>query len=145
MVPRVVGSSPIIHPKKKPLIFNDQDAMRKVNELIHPMVWEAFDSWYRQQSSVYVLLEAAILFETGFYKMMNANIVVTAPIELRIQRVMERDHITREKVIARIRNQWDEEGSTRLADYIIRNDERELLIQQILETDKNIRTDGKFC
>jgi dephospho-CoA kinase len=87
------------------IVFNDREALHKVNEMIHPLVREAFESWIQQQSYCYVLHEAAILFESGFYKMMDANILVTAPEEIRIRRVMERDHLTKEEVTARMHNQ----------------------------------------
>jgi dephospho-CoA kinase len=124
------------------IVFNDPESLRKINGLIHPMVREAFRNWITQQSGCYVLHEAAILFESGFYKMMDASILVTAPEEIRILRVMERDKLTREEVISRMSNQWKEENTVKLADFIIRNDESEFLVKQILEIDRKIREYG---
>lgn len=127
------------------VIFNDRQALDLVNQLIHPLVKEAFDQWVQRQKSGYVLHEAAILFESGYYKFMNFNILVTAPEELCISRTMERDHISRELVITRMHNQWNEERKRKMADYIINNDENHFLIEQVLETDKAIRAHGEIC
>jgi len=127
------------------LIFSDKEALGAVNRLIHPLVRAEFDRWVRQQGTPYVLHEAAILFESGVYRSMDDNILVIAPVELRIQRVMERDGADREQVIARIRNQWDEKEKEKLAGYIIRNDEEHLVLEQILEIDHQIRSHGEFC
>ncbi|HNU76904.1 MAG: dephospho-CoA kinase [Prolixibacteraceae bacterium] len=127
------------------LIFNDKEALLRVNRLIHPLVRDAFALWRQEQNSDYVVYEAAILFESGYYRETGFTVVVTAPEELRIKRVMERDHVSREQVLARIRNQWDEQKKLAHADFVIRNDEEHLLLEQILETDKKIRSHGKFC
>jgi dephospho-CoA kinase len=124
------------------VIFKDPESLRSVNELIHPLVREAFMSWIQKQNGCYVLHEAAIIFESGFYKMMDANILVTAPVEMRIRRVMEREAVTREGVTSRMSNQWREEETVKLADFIIRNDESDFLIKQVLETDKKIKNHG---
>lgn len=127
------------------VIFNDPQALALVNQLVHPLVSQSFDEWAQKQKSEYVLQEAAILFESGFYRLMDSNILITAPEEIRISRTMERDHTSRENVITRMRNQWDQEEKGKLADYIIINDETHFLIEQILETDKKIRAHGKIC
>ena len=126
------------------IIFNDKDSLGKVNSLVHPFVRKAFEEWYRLQDSHYVLHEAAILFESGFYKLMDANILVTAPAELRIRRVMERDGISREKVLSRMQNQGSEEEYREMADFIIRNDGEDFIISQVLDTDKKIRANGNL-
>ncbi len=77
------------------LIFNDQQALALVNQLVHPLVKQAFDQWFQRQKAVYVLHEAAVLFESGFYRLMDSNILITAPEELCISRTMERDHTSR--------------------------------------------------
>jgi dephospho-CoA kinase len=75
---------------------------------------------------------------------MDANILVTAPYELRIQRVIDRDHVLREDVIIRMQNQFPEEESLKMADFVIRNDGSEFIIKQVLEIDKRLKEDGKF-
>jgi dephospho-CoA kinase len=126
------------------MIFSDREALQKVNGLIHPLVKAAFEKWIQQKTGVYVLHEAAILFESGFYKGMDANILVTAPEELRIQRVMERDHLSREDVITRMQNQFREEESLKLTDFVIKNDGSDFVIKQVLDIDKRIKDNGKF-
>jgi dephospho-CoA kinase len=126
------------------IIFKDDSALLKVNQLVHPLVREAFENWCRDQEGVYVLHEAAILFESGFFKLMDANILVTAPEELRIQRVMERDKMTRNEVKSRMDHQNKEEESLKLADFVILNDGSDFIVKQVLETDKKIKEYGKF-
>lgn len=116
------------------IIFNDKKKINALNDLIHPAVIESFLQWTRQYSDQhYVIQEAAILFETGYYKVMDKNIVVTAPMELRVERVLQRDGISREEVLQRINNQWKDEDKMLLADYVIINDGTKMLIPQIME------------
>jgi dephospho-CoA kinase len=88
------------------------------------------------------LHEAAILFESGFYKIMDKSITVVTKEEERIQRVMKRDGITIELVKQRIKNQWTDEQRMGLADYIINNNDDELIIPQIIEIDKKLKAHG---
>jgi len=127
------------------LIFNNRDSLSFVNRLVHPLVKESFDRWVMEQKSAYILQEAAILFESGFYQFMDLNILITAPVELRIRRVMERDHISREQFMERMKNQWNDEEKSRLADFVIINDEVHPVMDQVLDIDKKIRTHGKIC
>jgi dephospho-CoA kinase len=125
------------------LIFNDEILLKKVNEIIHPIVDDEFLKWVALQKSDYVIAEAAILFESGFYKLMDYNILIAADKELRIKRVMERDSVAREKVLLRIDKQWDDNTKTDLADLVIFNN-NELLIPEILGIDKKIKEHGKI-
>jgi dephospho-CoA kinase len=124
------------------LIFNDNLSLEKVNEIIHPVVKEKFLDWVREQDSTYVLHEAAILFESGFYKLMDYNILISADKEIRITRVMERDSVSREKVLSRIEKQWDDDKKAELADTVILNN-NELLIPKVLEIHKKLNEYGK--
>jgi len=126
------------------LIFNDDDLMEKVNQLIHPVVRNEFINWQNRQISAYIIHEAAILFESGFYKMMDYTILVSAPEEIRIERVTKRDNFSREMVQSRIRKQWSDEDKRILASVELVNDNKNLLIPQILEIDKKLKTDGKI-
>lgn len=137
-------SGPINRGYLASVIFSDPGALAAVNALIHPRVREAFGAWHRQQEAPYVLFESALLFETGSWRAMDAIMLVTAPRELRIQRVMERDQVTREAVIARMNNQWDDDRKREENMIIIVNDDKKPLLEQILITDKNLRTYGKF-
>lgn len=139
------NSGKLIRPKLASIIFNDTEALRLVNELVHPLVREVYEKWNRNQNARYVLYEAAIMYESGYYRLMDANILVTAPVEVRIQRVIERDRVTREQVVARMRNQRVDQEDCSWADFIIRNDGSDFLITQVLDTDQKIREYGKFC
>lgn len=121
------------------LIFNSPNLLSKINALIHPAVHEEFEKWYVKQNSPYVLFEAAILFECGLYNKMDINILITATEENRINRVISRDNISKEEVKNKIAKQWKEEKKEGYADYIIRNDNRELLIPKLLNLDKKLR------
>lgn len=112
-------------------IFSD-DALRvKVNQLIHPIVRLDFDGWVEEQAHPIVFNEAAILFETGAAERFDAMVLVTAPEELRISRVMQRDQCTREEVVNRINHQWTDEQKIKLADAVIVNDDVQPLIKQV--------------
>ena len=126
------------------LIFNDDNLLKKVNQLVHPAVRNEFTNWMKLQDSEYIIHEAAILFESGFYKMMDYNILVSAPEEMRIERVCKRENITPEKVRERMAKQWPDEEKRKLTTLEIVNDNKKLIIPQILEIDKNLKTHGKI-
>jgi len=124
------------------IVFNNPSLLAQLNEIVHPVVKNAFDEWCETQESPYILHEAAILFESGFYKMMNKTITVVTDEEERIQRVTKRDGTTPEMVRQRIQNQWTDRQRMNLADFVINNNENELMIPQIIDIDKKIRTNG---
>lgn len=124
------------------IVFSNPSLLRKLNEAVHPAVRKSFDEWCLNQHSAYVIHEAAILFESGFYKMMDKTITVATDETERIDRVVKRDHITVEMVRQRIKNQWNDEQRIKLADFVIGNNDNELIIPQIIEIDKKIRTNG---
>jgi dephospho-CoA kinase len=116
------------------IVFNDPKALEFINSLIHPLVRNDFDEWCRlQRESKYVIEEAAILFETDLYKLLDFTITITAPEYLRIKRVVDRDGVNSESVLSRIRNQMDEKERIRMADAVIVNDEKVLIIPQVVE------------
>ncbi len=116
------------------VVFNNEDQLTKLNAIVHPAVFRAFDSWTANiKNAPYVMKEAALLFESSSYKMCDYSIMVTAPLELRIQRVMTRSGLTRQEIESRNTRQFSEEKKTDLADYVIRNDDTELVIPQVLE------------
>lgn len=115
------------------IVFNDGAELAKLNALVHPAVFRAFDDWVANiKNAPYVIKEAAVLFESTSYKMCDYSLLVTAPFELRAARVMKRDHITRAEVEAREARQFTETKKRELADYIIENDGKQLLIPQVL-------------
>lgn len=112
-------------------IFENPNERLFVNELIHPKVREAFDQFASSSSKPFVFNEAAILFETGSYKHFDRTILVTAPEDTRIERVMKRDHCNKEAVVKRIDSQWKDERKIKLADGVIVNDGKHQLLIQI--------------
>jgi dephospho-CoA kinase len=115
------------------LIFNDNSLLAKVNALVHPVVFENFRNWTLQQQAPYVIMEAAILFESGASKLVDKVATVVAPIEERIQRVVLSNKLTKEQILDRIRNQMNDDERIRLSDYVIRNAENDMIIPAILE------------
>ncbi|MEQ3656946.1 MAG: dephospho-CoA kinase [Dokdonia sp.] len=103
-------------------IFNDHTLREQMNALVHPVVGEHFLQWKKSQKSPYVIKEAAILFENGSYLQNDYNIVVTAPIALRIQRVMKRDKVSEAQVKSRINAQWSDAKKMAYADAHIHNE-----------------------
>ncbi|MNE02281.1 Dephospho-CoA kinase [compost metagenome] len=115
------------------LVFNSPEKLKQLNGLVHPATIRAFDKWCKKyQNKPYILKEAAILFESGTYKQNDLNILVTAPEEMRIARVIKRDKSNEEQVRSRIKNQLPEEDKIKMADYMIVNDEQTALIPQIV-------------
>jgi len=118
------------------IVFNNPSLLAALNSIVHPAVRNAFDDWCKDQQSPYVLHEAAILFESGFYKLMDKTIAVAAVESERVQRVMKRDNTSEQQVRQRISNQWTDEQRVKLADFVISNNDNELIIPQIVEIDK---------
>jgi dephospho-CoA kinase len=114
-------------------VFKQPDQLKKLNSFVHPAVFRAFDNWYIQQKAPYVLKEAALLFESGSYQQNDYNILVSCPLTLRVQRVMQRDKVIKEKVMERIAAQLPEETKQSLANYQIQNNEQEFIITQVLQ------------
>lgn len=110
-------------------IFQSDALRERVNAIIHPRVRKHFDEWAAQATSEIVFNEAAILFETGAYRNFTAMILVTAPEAMRIERVMKRDGSTEDEVRQRMSKQWSDEQKMELAQHVIHNDGRPLLIQ----------------
>lgn len=110
-------------------LFNSESIRQTVNAIIHPKVQQRFEEWTHQTNSKLVFNEAAILFETGGYKRFDKTILVSAPEDLRIKRVIARDHSTAEAVKSRMATQWSDEQKAQLADFIVINDGRPVLIQ----------------
>ena len=104
-------------------IFSNKEKLDKLNAIIHPYVQQDFLQWKQSQQAPYVIKEAAILFESGSYRDCDFIIMVTAPLEERIERVMLRDKIDRETVEKRIKNQWNDEKKIELSTFVIENRE----------------------
>ena len=119
------------------LVFTSPEKLALLNSLVHPAVANDFERWLEENDTVpYVLKEAAILFESGAYQDVNTSVLVIAPEDVRLQRVMKRDGSSKEEVLQRMKNQWTQERKAKLADHIINNDGTQLLIPQVLELHK---------
>lgn len=104
------------------LVFNNPEQLKLLNQIIHPAVKVDFENWLKaNKNSPLIIKEAAILFESGSYKDCNVIISISAPQEIRIQRVIERDHLTYEEVMSRINNQWTDDMRNKKSDYVIDN------------------------
>jgi dephospho-CoA kinase len=104
------------------IVFNHSDKLKLLNGIIHPAVKINFDNWIiEHKNSPFVIYEAAILFESGNYKNCDKIITVTAPLETRIQRVIQRDNTLREKVLERIKAQWSDDQRIAQSDFVIEN------------------------
>ena len=112
------------------LVFNDIKQLKFLNSLIHPLVHKAFHKWCQTIDSDFALKEAAILFESGSAKELDAVICVSCPKSLRIERLLKRDSLTLEQIEKRMNSQWTEDKS--LSDFHILNDGKSLVIPQVL-------------
>jgi len=120
------------------IVFNDSSELDKLNKLIHPKLRSNFIDWTNSQNHAsYVIQEAAILFENGFDSLMDQTITVSAPQEIRLKRVMERDKATESEVLARMNHQWSDKKKEDAADFIIINDGKKMVLPQILNIHKN--------
>jgi len=114
------------------IIFNDKNALQKVNNLIHPLVFEMYNNWCKNHSAEkYTIHESAILFENNLQNHFDIIINVSAPSKLRVNRVMERDNVSKEKVEERMLNQLDDKIKCELSQFVIVNDGDSFLIPQV--------------
>jgi len=120
------------------LIFNNERLLEKVNALVHPIVFSRFREWEKKQDAPYVVMEAAILFESGAYKIVDRILTVVAPMEERVNRVIHRSNLTREQVMERMRNQMDDNQRIERSDYVINNSENDMIIPEILRIHEDI-------
>jgi len=104
------------------VVFSDQEKLSQLNQIIHPAVRQDFEDFANNYHNEPVILkESALLFETGAYESCDYNILITAPEDIRIQRVIDRDKVSREQVLNRMKNQWSDEKKEKLADFVIQN------------------------
>jgi len=114
-------------------VFSNPNNLVKLNTIVHPFVEKDFDVWSASQASSYVIKEAAIIFETGANNFLDKVVLVECPEDLKVSRVILRDKITRTEVLMRMANQWPDDQKRIHADFIIHNDEKSSLIDQILK------------
>jgi dephospho-CoA kinase len=121
------------------LVFNDKKKLNLLNSLVHPATIKDALAWMNKQNAPYLIKEAALIFESGSNKFLDYVVGVKAPYSLRLERAMQRDNIKSEQVEARMKLQMDEEEKMNLCDFIIVNDEKKMLISQVLQLHE------KFC
>lgn len=119
-------------------VFADPEKLQQLNNIIHPRVHKAFDGWLMRQHAPYCIQESALVFETGSYRKFDKTILVWSDEETMIRRVMERDQSSRQQVQERLAHQQSQQQKARMADYILRNVDNELLIPQILSLHKEL-------
>lgn len=133
----IIQNGKINREKLAMLVFNNPDELQKLNHIVHPRVKKHFDSWVQNHQEHPILFkEAAILFESGSYKDCDAVIAITAPLEIRIQRVMERDKTDRKSILTRMKNQWTDEQRAAKSNYVIHNvlvEDTKLQVDKILD------------
>ena len=120
------------------IVFGDKEKLALLNSITHPITIKDAEEWMSKQRSAYVIKEAALLFETDAANHLDYFIGVSAPIDLRIKRVINRDHVTEEEVMKRISKKMNEEEKMNRCDFIIMNNDEELVIPQIIKLHEKI-------
>jgi dephospho-CoA kinase len=116
------------------IVFSNPTLLEELNLIVHPAVAIHFDNWvFHYNSRSLVVMEAAILFESGANKNVDKTLVVTAPLDVRIKRVIERDGLSREAILARMNNQFSQDELVKRGDFIIENDGVQLILPQIVK------------
>ncbi|WP_282050019.1 dephospho-CoA kinase [Maribacter aquivivus] len=122
-------------------VFNDSELLAELNNIVHPVVRQDFIDWTKEQDSCYVIQETALLFENKSQELYDNVILVTAPKEVRIERVLSRDNSTRAQVEARMNNQLEDKIKLELANFIIENIDLERTREKVLQVHASILTD----
>ena len=120
--------------KLSKLVFENKSALECLNAIVHPVVKKKFEFWLLEnRNSPFVIKEAAILFESGAFKEMDKIATVYAPESIRLKRVINRDNITAELIKKRIENQISEQEKIKRSDFVIINDDDQLVLPQIIK------------
>ncbi len=117
------------------IVFNDTDSLKKLNALIHPLLINEFEDWAEKKKvnkPPFVIMEAAILFEAGFDDYVDSVLCVSAPLETRISRVVNRDGVSKEQVLSRINSQMSDDKRELKSDYVIHNSENDMIVERIV-------------
>ncbi len=119
-------------------VFSDKSYLDRLNEIVHPAVRDDFHKWAGEQTTPYVIQEAAILFENDAYKKFDRMILVTAPKRIRLNRVMHRDQVAEDNILARMNHQWEDAKKIPLADFVIENIELARTASQVKQIHKKL-------
>lgn len=131
----------LIKQKLAEIVFNDQEALLKINQIIHPRTLAKYHKWLKvYKNEAYTIHESAILFENNLQDHFDKIITVYAPQQIRLKRVMSRDGITEGIILKRIKNQLSDELKNNKADFIVYNDESDFLIPQVTEIDRKLKS-----
>ena len=123
------------------LIFNNAENLRITNAIIHPELAKYFEKWVDQRKHHAVIaIDAAVLYEAGFQSLLDKTIVVMAPLKIRIERAAKRDRLSKEQITARANSQMNDEEKAGLADFIIHNDGRHSLLEQVAQILQDVST-----
>ncbi|MCL9808540.1 dephospho-CoA kinase [Flavobacterium luminosum] len=140
--PEVILNQQIDRKKLAAIVFNDETQLKVLNEIVHPLVKKHFEDWVQaKQNFPFIIKEAAILFESGSDQFCDKIITVTASQETRIKRVMQRDHVSEQEVLERMKNQWSDEERIAKSDFVIENENFEsakVKFYEILKILKNL-------
>lgn len=121
------------------IIFNDENKLKQLTAYIHPLVVEKYKQWLKTKLDLpFTIHESAIIFEYSLQSKFNKTICVTAPYQLRLQRVLERDNANKTEVEERMKNQMDEIIKVEKSDFVIINDEQKFIIPQVMEIYKKL-------
>ncbi len=121
-------------------VFGDEEALARLDAIVHPAVRRDFEEWAAEQQADYVVLESAILFESGFDACVDASVAVLAPHPLRLERAMQRDGAVRERILERMAAQMSDDELAGRADLSIVNIDREDLEHDVAELDRRLRS-----
>ncbi|MBQ2397925.1 MAG: dephospho-CoA kinase [Bacteroidales bacterium] len=139
----IIENGKFIPQRLADIVFNDSQALKTLNALIHPKVLERYNLWQSQQTSPYTILESAIIFESNWQNHFNKIINITSPLEIVIERVKLRDKISEDQILQRINNQLPVEEKEKLSDYNIFHDNKTMLLPQIIEIHNDILEKSK--
>ena len=135
----IFSNGQLNRPLMAQLIFNNNELLLKTNAIIHPAVFDDFIAWSEAQNKEVVACETAILFESGMVSYFDSILMVSAPLEIRIERCLKRNNFTREQVLERIAKQMDESKKIELSDFVIDNDNRKALYPQLKNFHNNLK------
>jgi dephospho-CoA kinase len=120
------------------IIFNSKGLLESVNQIVHPLVFDNFRNWVALQESEYVIMESAILFESGAHELVDKTVSVVTPVEERIKRISQRNNLTKEQIRERIKNQITDEIRISMSDFVIYNNDKDMIIPAIIKIHNEI-------
>jgi len=121
------------------MVFSDSETREQINRIVHPFVMADFNQWCSNQKAVsYIIKESALLFETGLFRSLDKTILVKSPNELKIKRLSERDGFSVDEIKKRMAVQLTDAEKEKMADFVIINDEKKLLLPQVLTIHKQL-------